>query len=201
MRLLVYTMMTIMSALCYFGFGLARVTSFHPENDRIQALQTSSILIERDFHDTTGTNVNAFTVYNPNDNDHWSVRFSVFLNAANPLQATMAAHDLTQFYSAILAMARVVWARETPQRWRRASMGGLLLLFWSDSPIPWEFLSAFLTTMVSLIHQSTALSFVSGIFPASSHFRLPSIVSHRKIPIEHVSCRSYFYIRHDSGLA
>lgn len=79
------------------------------------------------------------------------VRFNIFVNVANPLKATMAANDLTQFYSAVLAVARVVWAPATPQTWRRAAVGGLILMFWSDSPIPWEFLSAFLSTIVSLV--------------------------------------------------
>ncbi|KAL8844013.1 MAG: hypothetical protein Q9176_001708 [Flavoplaca citrina] len=138
-------MMFIIPGLCLLGLG---VCYFNPGNDRLRAPQTTSILVERDFHATTNTNINAFTVHNPNDNEHWSVRFRVFLNVANPLQATMAANDLTQFYSATLTLARVMWARGTPQTWRRAAMGGLVLLFRSDSPIPWEFLSAFLTTMI-----------------------------------------------------
>lgn len=145
-----HTVMKLLSYTMMFIIGLS-VSSFHPANNRLRAPHTTSVVVERDFHDTTNTNINAFTVQNPNDNEHWSVRFSVFLNVANPLQATMAANDLTQFYSAILTMARVVWARGTPQTWRRAMMGGLVLMFQSDSPIPWEFLSAFLTTMVSTI--------------------------------------------------
>lgn len=114
---------------------------------------SSSSLNPRDFHDTTHVNNNnAFTIHNNiNNNDQWSVRFNVFGNVANPLQATVAATELTQFYSAILAVARVMWAQGRPQTWRRAAMGGLVLMFWSESPIPWEFLSAFLTTIVSRI--------------------------------------------------
>ena len=148
------------SGLCLLGLG---VSSFIPANDGVRAPPTTSVLVERDFHDTTNTNTNAFAVHIPDDNEHWSARFRVFLNVANPLQATMAANDLTQFYSVVLTMARVVWARGTPRTWRRAAMGGLVLMFHSDSPIPWEFLSAFLTTMVSTIYQFTALDLVSGI--------------------------------------
>ncbi len=137
--------------------GLAIDPLIHPaENNKNNKLgpppPPSSSLHPRDFHDTTHpNNNNAFTIHNSNNNDQWSVRFNVFGNVANPLQATVAATELTQFYSAILALARVMWAQGRPQTWRRAAMGGLVLMFWSESPIPWEFLSAFLTTIVSYL--------------------------------------------------
>ncbi|KAI4228506.1 MAG: hypothetical protein LQ349_006542, partial [Xanthoria aureola] len=130
--------------------GLAIDPMIHPANNNKELgppPAPSSSLDPRDFHDTThANNDNAFTIHN-NNIDQWSVRFNVFGNVANPLQATVAATELTQFYSAILAVARVMWAQGRPQTWRRAAMGGLVLMFWSESPIPWEFLSAFLTTI------------------------------------------------------
>ncbi|CAO1599940.1 hypothetical protein XANCAGTX0491_003645 [Xanthoria calcicola] len=141
--------------------GLAIDPVIHPahnnkiNNNKLKAPPApSSSLHPRDFHDTThANNNNAFTIHNNNNNnEQWSVRFNVFGNVANPLQATVAATELTQFYSAILAVARVMWAQGRPQTWRRAAMGGLVLMFWSESPIPWEFLSAFLTTIIERTH-------------------------------------------------
>ncbi|KAL8842074.1 MAG: hypothetical protein Q9170_000677 [Blastenia crenularia] len=74
----------------------------------------------------------------------WFLRFNV-LEYVSPssIISNVAARDLVQFYSATLAIARVLWAHDQPKTVRRAAFNGMLLIFWSDQPIAWEFLNSF----------------------------------------------------------
>ena len=142
MKLLLY-ITKCFQLISYLQASTLAVSTLGSTKDRHYG-QTLPSLIQRDWHP------NAFTIHNAYE--HWSVHFNAFHNPANPLQTMIAANDLSLFYSATLAVARVVWAQGTPQRWRRASMGGLVLIFWSESPIPWEWLNAFLMNIVSDFH-------------------------------------------------
>ena len=81
----------------------------------------------------------------------WRLRFNV-LEYARPLggSSTVPANDLTMFYRATLAVARALWAPEEPQTLRTAIGNGLLLVFWSEQPIEWSFINAFMEHIVSL---------------------------------------------------
>lgn len=94
-----------------------------------------------------------FVIHQALDGIAWLVRFSIFQSVGqDPMQIVTAANDLVLFYSATLAVARATWAREAPSPVRRAHIDGMMLVFWSDMPIPFEFLDAFLTHVVSSKH-------------------------------------------------
>lgn len=57
-----------------------------------------------------------------------------------------------QFYKAALAVARAVWARGEAKTVRRAGMNGIVLMFWSDQPIPWDFLNSFFEHIIDRTH-------------------------------------------------
>ncbi|KAL8820819.1 MAG: hypothetical protein Q9223_001043 [Gallowayella weberi] len=117
-----------------------------PAKHKLQSYSVPSSLIQRDVHNNH--NNNNFDIVDLSTDAYWSLQFSIWHNVAvTQLQTTMAASDLEMFYRAILAMAKVMWARGAAQRQRRAFVGGLTLTFWSLSPIPWEFLDTFLTTI------------------------------------------------------
>ncbi|KAL8667201.1 MAG: hypothetical protein Q9202_000774 [Teloschistes flavicans] len=83
----------------------------------------------------------------------WVVRFYTYEAVEqSSQQLALAAEDLVTFYSATLALAKVLWAHDTPQSVRRAHWNGISLMFWSDSPIPFEFLDAFLNYIIQRTH-------------------------------------------------
>lgn len=82
------------------------------------------------------------------------VRFRV-LELVSPADALagVAANDLVFFYKAAFAVARVLWAQDEPRKVRRARINGILLMFWSETPIRWDFLQGFFEHIVGrLLH-------------------------------------------------
>lgn len=77
----------------------------------------------------------------------WIIRFNV-LEFVPQTIGSAPARDLVQFYSATLAVARAVWAHDEPRTVRRAAINGILLVFWSDQPISWDFLNSFFEHIV-----------------------------------------------------
>ncbi|KAL8649931.1 MAG: hypothetical protein Q9210_004120 [Variospora velana] len=72
------------------------------------------------------------------------MRFNVLeMVQPNDALANVAADDLVQFYKAAFAVANVLWAGDQPRTVRRARLNGILLMFWSDAPIAWDFLKGF----------------------------------------------------------
>ncbi|KAL9019594.1 MAG: hypothetical protein Q9185_003136 [Variospora sp. 1 TL-2023] len=81
------------------------------------------------------------------------MRFNVLeLVRPNDALANMAADDLIHFYKAAFAVANVLWARDEPRTVRRARMNGILLMFWSEAPIGWDFLKGFFEHIIDRTH-------------------------------------------------
>ncbi|KAL8763655.1 MAG: hypothetical protein Q9194_007279, partial [Teloschistes cf. exilis] len=96
------------------------------------------------------SNRNSFVIHQLTAGITWGVRFYAYEAVEQTSrQVARAAEDLVAFYSATLALAKVVWAHDTPKSVRRAHWNGLSLIFWSDSPIPFDFVDAFLNHIVS----------------------------------------------------
>ncbi|KAL9586479.1 MAG: hypothetical protein Q9212_000896 [Teloschistes hypoglaucus] len=108
---------------------------------------------------TIDTNRNSFVIHHLTAGITWGVRLYAYEAVEQTsLQVSRAAQDLVTFYSATLALAKVMWAHDTPKSVRRAHWNGLSLIFWSDSPIPFEFVDAFLNHIIQL----TRNRFVGG---------------------------------------
>lgn len=84
----------------------------------------------------------------------WYCYYNI-LDIINPV-TPISQQDLEAFYSDILSLAGQVWAFETAQKLRRASVGGITLEFRSSDPIAWEWIHEFLVESVS-----QALGFLS----------------------------------------
>jgi len=61
----------------------------------------------------------------------------------------VAVEELADFYHQILELGAIVWANQPPQTQREASLGGITLLFQSNTPvISWEWIQGFLIDTV-----------------------------------------------------
>ncbi|KAI4104724.1 MAG: hypothetical protein L6R37_003078 [Teloschistes peruensis] len=99
------------------------------------------------------SNRNSFVIHQLTAGIIWGVRFYAYEAVEQTSQqVARAAEDLVAFYSATLALAKVVWAHDTPKSVRRAHWNGLSLIFWSDSPIPFDFVDAFLSHIIQRTH-------------------------------------------------
>ncbi|KAI4183701.1 MAG: hypothetical protein LQ346_006251, partial [Caloplaca aetnensis] len=77
------------------------------------------------------------------------VKFNVLeLVQPSGVLSMLAANDLLLFYKSVFAVAGASWANDQPTTVRRARMNGILLVFWSEAPIPWEFVKAFFEHIV-----------------------------------------------------
>ncbi|KAL8941899.1 MAG: hypothetical protein Q9216_001971 [Gyalolechia sp. 2 TL-2023] len=77
----------------------------------------------------------------------WLIRFNVLEFIPRGVGSAPAS-DLVRFYTATLAVARNVWAHDEPRTVRRAAINGVLLTFWADQPIAWDFLHSFLEHII-----------------------------------------------------
>ncbi|KAL6712918.1 hypothetical protein ACLMJK_009473 [Lecanora helva] len=78
----------------------------------------------------------------------WNIYYSSWHASSLPIQP--AAWALTNLYAAVLAQTQSSWKNGRPQTMLQAQIGQIQLLMLSNHAIPWTFVEAFATYMLSM---------------------------------------------------